>query len=472
MVLLGTALAGDGFANRVAARLWAHGGRCPEIWLITRGMAAYVCTRCTRQPSHSGLVWRGARRPDARTGSTRTDGAGRARRGRPVHVGLLLEALDSAASRHAHWRRHVPRTSPRVRPCRPLLFHLARPGETTPSPDPIPVARLRGAVLVLHLHGLSLRGPAANRRDRGRRCRPGPAVLDGRTNDGGQGCGSWRGRVVSHRSRHGLDHDVGNLSNAFGQTLFVAGKPRGPDCSGRVGKPAGHHLAGGAGGRRAALAPQHMRHPDDGADLHGAPLLGVVRWEGLRGAARGVGVATLLAASGSSPADDAWFPALYRTELARVASVSTARAFQPAAFSLVPRLAQISDSAAALVGWPTVVAAGVGAWRLYRRPEPAAFDVAPARLGRDVSRVSRHRRAHADRVAVSLRPVPRPGRGCCVRLELVLARMPAASNRRHYCACGRHVGWHPPVGGDATQGPHAASRLRSPSQQYAERRTP
>jgi hypothetical protein len=95
------------------------------------------------------------------------------------------------------------------------------------------------------------------------------------------------------------------------------------------------------------------------------------RWlggRGLRSAAYGVGIATVAAASVAFVLYYAWFPGVYVREFTRIAEASTTRPAAPG-FSMRSRLARVPDQAGSYFGWPVLVAAGLGVWRLRREAD-------------------------------------------------------------------------------------------------------
>ena len=160
----------------------------------------------------------------------------------------------------------------------------------------------------------------------------------------------------------------GNLTNAFGQALFVASLVAIVAVPVEWTRPRTVVLL-------AVLASAALlSHPSTCAILVAVLTLTTLFYrsrggQGLQAAARGVGIATLVAAVVAFVLYYAWFPAVYLDELGRVASETAARAAAPSA-SFPARLAAIPELASSYFGWPAVVAAGVGTWRLCRGGEP------------------------------------------------------------------------------------------------------
>jgi hypothetical protein len=161
----------------------------------------------------------------------------------------------------------------------------------------------------------------------------------------------------------------GNLTNAFGQTLFVTSLAAVAAAPIEWTRPRTVALL-------AVLASAALlTHPSTCAILVAVLALTTVLywWLGgpdLQGAARGVGAATLVAAIAAFVLYYAWFPAVYLRELGRVASeTATQTSAQPGA-SFGTRIASIPDLAGSYFGWPAVIAASLGAWRLSRGTEP------------------------------------------------------------------------------------------------------
>jgi hypothetical protein len=163
----------------------------------------------------------------------------------------------------------------------------------------------------------------------------------------------------------------GNLTNAFGQTLFVA------SVAAVVALPVEQGRRGTVALLTTVAAAALLSHPSTCALLTAvlAATGGVYAWRGgpeLRPAARGILLATAVAAAIAIIVYYAWFPAVYVSELSRVASDSSGQAAAHAS-SFFTRVADAGDLAARYFGWPAVVAAGVGAWRLAKAHDQRRF---------------------------------------------------------------------------------------------------
>jgi hypothetical protein len=161
----------------------------------------------------------------------------------------------------------------------------------------------------------------------------------------------------------------GNLTNAFGQTLFVTSLAAVVAVPVEWTRRRTVALLGVLAG--AAL----LSHPSTCAILVAVLALTTVLywWRGgqdLRGAALGVGVATIVAALAAFVLYYAWFPAVYQRELGRIASETAAQSSAQPGTSFGSRLTLIPDLAGSYFGWPAVIAATIGAWRLSRGTEP------------------------------------------------------------------------------------------------------
>jgi hypothetical protein len=161
----------------------------------------------------------------------------------------------------------------------------------------------------------------------------------------------------------------GNLTNAFAQTLFVASLMT------LVALPVDWAKRRSVLILAALSAAALLTHPSTCAIL--AIVLAATavmyKWRGgerLRGAAVGVGVATLAAAVAAVLLYYAWFPAVYVRELSRAAAETAARTAQPATslpgLSIADRFAMIPQLASQYFGWPAMVAAAVGIWQWKR----------------------------------------------------------------------------------------------------------
>ena len=155
----------------------------------------------------------------------------------------------------------------------------------------------------------------------------------------------------------------GNLTNAFGQTLFVA------SLAAVAALPVDRSPRSIV--TLAALAACAMlSHPSTCAIL--AIVLAVTAalywWSGgptLRGGAAGVGSAAMAAGTLAFVVYYAWFPRLYVHELSRVWSESGAHlAAATPASPIGTRLASTPALALSYLGWPALAAAAVGAWQM------------------------------------------------------------------------------------------------------------
>ena len=155
----------------------------------------------------------------------------------------------------------------------------------------------------------------------------------------------------------------GNLTNAFGQTLFVMSLAL--VVAAPVDWTSSRTVA-----RLAALAcVAFLSHPSTSAIL--ATILALTAcfywWRGgsdLRSAAAGVAVAALVAAAAAFVLYYAWFPAVYARAIGRGAAEVAARAAEPGS-TLGTRILLQVDLANRYFGWPAIVAASVGAWGLF-----------------------------------------------------------------------------------------------------------
>jgi hypothetical protein len=238
----------------------------------------------------------------------------------------------------------------------------------------------------------------------------------------------------------------GNLTNAFGQALFVMSLATVVAVPVEWTKPLTVALL-------AALASAALlAHPSTCAILTMLLVLTafLYRWRGghlLQDAARGVCVAALVAAVVAFVLYYAWFSAIYNSELSRAASEAATRAVQPSK-TFLSKLASVPDLAVASFGWPALVAASAGTWRLSRGAEPLRLTL-PSRPGGNVSVLSGRRPADANHAPVSFRSVSCSGAGGGVRMELGLARLLGAPDRRDDRAERRHMDRRPAVDRDA-----------------------
>ena len=163
----------------------------------------------------------------------------------------------------------------------------------------------------------------------------------------------------------------GNLTNAFGQPLFVA------SLVAVVGVPVEWARSQSVVLLTVLVGAALLTHPSTCAIL--MVVLGTTtilyRWlggPGLRSAAYGVGIATLTAAVVAFVVYYAWFPRVYVREFSRIAAASTTHSAAPES-SMGSRLARIPGQAGSFFGWPVLVVAGLGAWRLRREAEASGL---------------------------------------------------------------------------------------------------
>lgn len=160
----------------------------------------------------------------------------------------------------------------------------------------------------------------------------------------------------------------GNLTNAFGQTLFVTSLAM------VVAVPVEWTRRRSVALLALVAAAAMLSHPSTCA------ILGVVlavtailyRWRGgqdLQPAAYGVACAAGLAAITAFVLYYAWFPEIYMHELNRVGAEAGVRAAAPVS-AFGSRLALVPELAARYFGWPAVIVSGVGAWRVGRKDVP------------------------------------------------------------------------------------------------------
>jgi len=154
----------------------------------------------------------------------------------------------------------------------------------------------------------------------------------------------------------------GNLTNAFGQTLFVMSLAVVASAVEWTNAPAGVLLA-------VLACAAFLSHPSTSAIL--ATILALTAclywWRDaakLGSSARGVAVATTVAATAAFVLYYAWFPAVYARALGRGAAEVAARAAEPGS-TLGTRIVLLVDLANRYFGWPAVVAASLGVWRLF-----------------------------------------------------------------------------------------------------------
>ena len=241
----------------------------------------------------------------------------------------------------------------------------------------------------------------------------------------------------------------GNLTNAFGQTLFVA------SLAVVVALPVEWRERRTVAILAVLASAALLSHPSTCAIL--TIVLGVTTtlyaWQGsakLRSAAVGVGVATIVAGVAAFVLYYAWFPALYVRELGRAAAESGTRIAETSpGSSISDRIASIPNMAGSYLGWPALVAAAAGAWRVRRVQRQSASGMAARRLGRNVYRVPGVWHRDADPDADALRRVSRCGDRRGVWLELGMAGTPAAPDRRRGRHGHRRLDWRRMVDRDA-----------------------
>lgn len=159
----------------------------------------------------------------------------------------------------------------------------------------------------------------------------------------------------------------GNLTNAFGQTLFVA------SLAVVIALPVEWTRRRSVALLALVAAAAMLSHPSTSAILAMVLALTAILYQrlggkDLRSGARGVASAICLAAVIAFVLYYAWFPTVYERELARVGAEAGARAAGPAS-ALGSRLASVPELALRYFGWPTLIAASLGAWRFYRQPD-------------------------------------------------------------------------------------------------------
>ena len=159
----------------------------------------------------------------------------------------------------------------------------------------------------------------------------------------------------------------GNLTNAFGQSLFVAGLAL------VAGLPVTIDRRKSVALLVIVASAALLTHPSTCAILlvilTATAVLYTSRRAGdLRASGNGVFLATLLAGAIALAVYYVWFPRVYLSELTRVASESGARASAVTAPAV--RTAKALDLATMYFGWAAAAAAAVGAWRLCREGAP------------------------------------------------------------------------------------------------------
>jgi hypothetical protein len=163
----------------------------------------------------------------------------------------------------------------------------------------------------------------------------------------------------------------GNLTNAFAQAWFVAALVL------VAALPVDWRRRRTVVGVAAVAAAAQLSHPSASAILLLAMIATALlyrRYGGdrLREASRGVWVAALAATTAAIVLYYAWFPAIYVSELDRVASVVAERAIDDES-TFARRFASLGTAPVRFFAWPAMLAAAVGIWRLRR-------DLAPVRL--------------------------------------------------------------------------------------------
>lgn len=161
----------------------------------------------------------------------------------------------------------------------------------------------------------------------------------------------------------------GNLTNAFGQTLFVT------SLAAVVAAPVEWTRPYTVTLLAVFVSAALLTHPSTCAILVAVLVFtSVLYWRqggpDLQSAARGVGVATIVAALAAFVLYYAWFPTVYLRELGRVASETATQSAARSGASFGSRVTLIPGLAGSYFGWPTVIAATIGAWRLSRGTEP------------------------------------------------------------------------------------------------------
>jgi hypothetical protein len=154
----------------------------------------------------------------------------------------------------------------------------------------------------------------------------------------------------------------GNLTNAFGQALFVAA------LAAAVAIPVTRSRRARAVVAMLAAAAL-LSHPSTCAIL--AVVLGATAatfwWSGerLREASVGVGVAGAAAAVFALVTYYAWFPTVYAREFTRIAAASgTAISRASPNLPMSARIMQVPELALDYLGWPALVIGAIGFWRL------------------------------------------------------------------------------------------------------------
>ena len=153
----------------------------------------------------------------------------------------------------------------------------------------------------------------------------------------------------------------GALTNAFAQTLFVASLAL------VIALPVERTRRGTVILLTVMTAAALLTHPSTCAILIGvlAASSALYAWHGgtLRPAAAGVAVAAGAATTIAVVLYYAWFPSVYLSELRRVATASISTPSAPTT-SFVAKLTRAVWFGDIYFGWPAVVAAAIGVWRL------------------------------------------------------------------------------------------------------------
>ena len=166
----------------------------------------------------------------------------------------------------------------------------------------------------------------------------------------------------------------GNLTNAFGQSLFVA------TLALLVALPLEWTRRWTVLLVAAVAAAALLSHPSTFAILTGvlAAIGGLYYWRGgepLRSSANGIAAATAIAVSTAVVLYYAWFPNVYISELSRVASEAGARVSGPAT-PLGTRVALEPALATQYFGWVALLSAMVGIWALWKSHGPRQLTLA------------------------------------------------------------------------------------------------
>jgi hypothetical protein len=166
----------------------------------------------------------------------------------------------------------------------------------------------------------------------------------------------------------------GNLTNAFGQSIFVAALAL------MVALPVRSNRLRTVMLAAAVAAAALLSHPSTFAVSTGifAAIAAVYYWRGgeaLRSNASGVAIATAIAVSSAVLLYYAWFPSVYISELTRVASEAGARVSGPST-TLGTRVALEPVLAGQYFGWAAIVSAIAGVWAVRKTGGPAHLTLA------------------------------------------------------------------------------------------------